>query len=530
MKQENNELDDFLQQKVDEAQFEFKESYWDKMESLLDEDQKPKKRFLFWRGLSVLLGVALMSTIAFLWSKSSHKSTEHAQVAAVAENTKSESVAPTQNLSIDSNVNSGLKNQSNEIGIQTNESKVSSNVSELEKKHNKTRSNAKFRSSRKLNEVKNEDGLANAPRVTEAKGNPSSKSFPDFQDKDIHKNDEEILTNSSSTISKKDKTIRDNHVEKQGRKKKLNQSRNAESESTVKDGPDKEALKNSTTKWNQQPMRVIDTTVFYAKAPRDETQFNPRYIAGLENYIPERLEKVTVITYEIEKSQVPVVKSESKMPIEEKGDSSMSPDVKRSIIGFAMAGANFNKGFTGNSVTRLPWGVSPFLSIGIEKPISQKISIAAQVGFTYFNGLNITQKAKQYTYSFGLDSSEYFSVNYTRIWQMYVPISLQYHLGNKHRLMLGVAGSYAMDTHSWVEDNQKNTSYSSNGYRDGFRTFDLLAQIGYDYKFNSKLSAMLFWQQGFSDVTKDNVLNHTQRNMQSKLSLGIKYNFKRNGK
>jgi hypothetical protein len=69
-------------------------------------------------------------------------------------------------------------------------------------------------------------------------------------------------------------------------RKKLNQSRNAESESTVKDGTDKEALKNSTTKWNQQPMRAIDTTVFYAKAPRDETQFNPRYIAGLRIIFP----------------------------------------------------------------------------------------------------------------------------------------------------------------------------------------------------------------------------------------------------
>ena len=63
MKHEHNRLDDFLQEKVESTQFDFKEDYWEKMETLLDEDQKDKRKPFFWRGLSFFV-LALMMTVA----------------------------------------------------------------------------------------------------------------------------------------------------------------------------------------------------------------------------------------------------------------------------------------------------------------------------------------------------------------------------------------------------------------------------------------------------------------------------------
>jgi hypothetical protein len=193
-----------------------------------------------------------------------------------------------------------------------------------------------------------------------------------------------------------------------------------------------------------------------------------------------------------------------------------------------MVGANANKGIKGNAVTAIPWGIAPFVSVGLEKQVSSKLSISSQVGFTYFNGLNLTKQVNNYKYSFGVDSTT-FSVTSKKLFQMYLPIALYYQFMQKHSVFTSVGLSYAFDVSSLVKEDQQSPQYNSFGYRNGFNTVDLFLQLGYQYSINKNLSAQLLFQQGFMDMTKNNYFENNQSDKQSKISIGIKYNFKRNG-
>ena len=74
MNNENNLLDNLLRNNVEEAQFAFKEDYWDKMEALLDEEDKDKKRPFFWRWFTIFLGVVVVVGATLLYSKLHSKS------------------------------------------------------------------------------------------------------------------------------------------------------------------------------------------------------------------------------------------------------------------------------------------------------------------------------------------------------------------------------------------------------------------------------------------------------------------------
>lgn len=522
MKRENNELDDFLQQKVDEAQFEFKESYWDKMEALLDEEEKPKKRFLFWRGLSVFLGVALLSTVAFLWPKSQKNTTQTASTTARAENTTAPpfvaetvtSVPDGQNQQPSVNVSnaapSNFTNSSNAVNSSAVENSSTQKTIQPTSKGSENRKNATRARSAISNNPNFESDVVDNESTNSGvvSVGPNSAHMKKVKK---GKNGAKPLEEKTSAIQEKDKIKQD-----------------------VKN-PDKYLPSTSkmetTVQINGRDMKAIDTNIYYAREPRDETQFNPRYFASLQNYIPERLEQVTVVTFQPASQNATMEKAVTEnTPALKKTDTSSSQKVSKPLSWFALLGANFNKGFKGNALNTLPWGVSPFLSLGVERQLSKKISISTQVGFTYFNGLNVEQKATQYKYSFGLDSSDFFTVNYKRLWQVYVPLTLSYQLAARHQLFAGVGGSFAFDVNSLVEDKKNSTIYASNGYRDGLSAWDVLAHVGYAYQLHSRLSAMLFWQQGFSDVTKNNVFKQDSKHLQSKVSVGLKYNFKRNGK
>ena len=68
MKKNEQLFDDFLQRQVEETDLPYKGEYWEKMSTLLDDEEK-KKRFPFWRGLSLLLIVVAVSVATYFGLK-----------------------------------------------------------------------------------------------------------------------------------------------------------------------------------------------------------------------------------------------------------------------------------------------------------------------------------------------------------------------------------------------------------------------------------------------------------------------------
>jgi hypothetical protein len=68
MKNEFDILDSFLQEKVDEANFIAPEQDWLKALDMLQEDEKKKKPFPFWKGFSLSVLVILLGIATYLFS------------------------------------------------------------------------------------------------------------------------------------------------------------------------------------------------------------------------------------------------------------------------------------------------------------------------------------------------------------------------------------------------------------------------------------------------------------------------------
>jgi predicted porin len=120
-------------------------------------------------------------------------------------------------------------------------------------------------------------------------------------------------------------------------------------------------------------------------------------------------------------------------------------------------------------------------------------------------------------------------VDYKKMLQLYLPVSVQYQLAKNHFILGGVGASYSFALSSNVKENQQATATQSYNYRGGFNQLDLFVQAGYLYKVNNAFSLFGYWQQGLIDATDNTYFNNSISTKQSKVSVGIKYNFKRNG-
>lgn len=521
MKRDDNALDDFLRQKVDDAHFELKDAYWDRMSALLDEEDGKRKKPLFWRGLSVFFAVVLLGGAALLWPGSRKTEGE----ASVKPSGTSESVAvpaiPEEKKADATGTQKGMNTPNahqdvRETPVQsTHTNAISTPPQTAPSVGVNSRSEHQTKKKKQQGVVTTSDTQAFVAESAGSNGLPEHATT----NKDIA----QAFPSTKQSESKQKKQTRKERKSKQEATRRTASASNAgEIAEPVMLSKDAHRNPEGMVDVRGQKMQVKEASV-YKPLPDAAGKYHPRYVTGLQEYIPERIDCVQIITLTPAPSvmnTVPPVPQPETAPTDRKS---------LPFEFFAMAGCNANKGLHGNTTTQVPWGLAPFVSFGLQKKLSTKLSLATQVGFTYFNGLNLESKVTSYRYSFGVDSSS-FTVSYRKWLQFYLPITLSYSWRKGHEVLVSAGMTYATDMNSLVKENANTSAYQANGYRNGFAAIDVMAQLGYQLQLNPRFAALLLWQQGFRDVTDNQYFNQTDVHRQSKLTLGIKYHFTRHGK
>lgn len=567
MEQNNYKLDDFLREQVDEAELPFQEVYWEKMEAMLDREDG-KAGIPWWkRGLPLLLTVFILGTGALLYSKlkkaTPQLATETVQTQAQGSNLPSGSAegdsilqkasastvtelatttdqttgpedAPATNTALDAkDVQSGPATPPNkkDLVVSGNNQKAAS----PETVSQPTNSTAlKTDASQPKTTVVSPLPKRSAPSAHSAEsGSPSRGSDAAQAQGDGSNVGVARINKTQKPMGKKGKNKLAQQDAGLNASKAVSTSRDAQ-QPKVTDaakGSNDNSGRAGVRQQGADPSVIVqgrtviprDSQTISVRKQQDPKQTNPRFIASLENYVPEYVDSIKIIHYDPVKKNViePAKIAENKVkPVR-------APFESKPFELFVMAGANANFGMKGNQNRSTAMAVSPFVSLGVSKQISPKLTMAGQVGFTYFNGLNSNQQVSSKVYSFGVDST-LFSVEYKKLLQMYLPVSLYYEWMKNHSVMLSVGGAYALDVSSTVND--KGNSSSVLGYRSGFNPLDFFFQLGYQVRFNERLSLGIWYQQGLIDATRNSYFMNSQTDRQSRLSIGIKYSFTRSGR
>lgn len=594
MKQNNQSLDDFLRSSVEEAEFSYKEDYWVKMSAILDDEENKKRGFPFWRGLSMLLVLLAIGVGVYLFPKLKHETKSNAQAVSTSQPVASQqqSMLPSVNQDQPVSNNTNTSNEtapvstSNGAGTETNSTTsnlpanssnpVANPVTNQHINSSSTTPSAQQADQTAASSTSNGTQVPTNQRKSSPNPTPNTNSVSGSTAQHSHSSSStQIHTNGNTTQLAKNNSADIGDIEPGNQTTKSSPAAN---ETTVphkkgnknpKHGP---AIANSTHSVNPPPiskkdeqhpdtkasvissnagvinsagsasdrvrngMHAVDTAIYQGTPARDHTLDNPRYIASLSDYIPTRIDSITVITYQPDPAVVSVKVNEAR-------NVSETPAAYSRAISFMLnAGLNANKGFKGNVENPISWAFAPYLGVGIDKPFSSKLTLSSHVGFTYFNGLNSELKVNSYHYGFGLDSSS-VSILSKKMLQLYLPVSVYYEVIKNHYLMAAIGAMYSLDVSSKVTErsvsnntgtpsiNSKmatTTTTTESGYRSGYNQFDMFAQIGYSYKVNNALMFQLAFQQGFFDMTKNSYFNNNLNNTQTRLSLGLKYNFKRN--
>jgi len=553
MKQDNHLLDDFLRGRVEEADVSYKEEYWKKMSGILEEDEKKKKRPFFWRGLSMLAILLAVGIGAYLLPKLNHSNEDAAKPSGKEVVTTQKGLLPSAvqdqpvfpNLPNENKTSSKIT-PSSIITTTTHPSSVSSSIPA-------NHSSASVQNNKKSTVATHSTATNESAVTTNALVSKSSSTSDISSTTSTVAEGVSIPAKSITKKATKEKTsLADGSVANLLRTEKRTKKANRKNKITVPITDPKtdqttakraaaesmaiETILNSSATVNVQgrKMQALDTTHYVTRPARDESIYNPRYISSLSKYIPERLDSITVITYK------PV--AEIVQPIINSNSEKTSVKIRHPFEVILFAGLNANKGFSGNVTDPLSWALSPYVSGGIEKQFTSKLSMATHVGFTYFNALNTEMKSTSYQYGFGLDSSS-FTIAHKKLLELYLPVSVYYEVLKNHYLMASLGVSYGVDVSSKVTETSlsNNTGFPSynskaattmttmeSGYRSGFNQFDMFAQIGYSYKLVNSLMIQCVFQQGFFDITKNDYFKNSLNNTQTRISIGLKYNFKRN--
>ncbi|MFM2386230.1 MAG: hypothetical protein RL660_987 [Bacteroidota bacterium] len=523
MGQENYILDNFIRAEVKAGEFQFNEAHWQKMSALLDEEDTKPKPWLQWRwvlsGLAILLAVG---TGAYWVSRGANKalvSTTQAKSAAIdsymaAKRAVQNSIAGTSNAEANDETPAQDNTYNSNATTTTTPSDNASPASNANVETSKApivivNSVPSAAMQAALIPTRSRKGAGNAQSMAAAQNmssDPQAKAAP--SSRAVQPSDNSISVSNASAPTTNDT--------------KLNDSKGV--------NPTKQAPANENDNNSKGNNRKATTT------QDQSTGNNAPHIGAVDDNIATSAINIKPLPQSRTSLKSTANPSAKSVPL------SMSKDdlfasvqaaqkqyyggVEPGFVMWGAAGVSAHQGWAGTDSNGKAFGVAPYITIGGEKQLSDKLTIGGNVGYSLSNALNTSKSVLLNEYSFGRDTSR-FSASFQRYTYAFTDIYARYMLSNAFGIQAGGGAAYMLDTRAQLYDKYNGSRYG-NGYGVGFGRTDLYASLGLHMNLHQRVALQVQYQHGFIDLTNNQYFGNTNKDQQRRVMVGLRYRLSRN--
>lgn len=186
------------------------------------------------------------------------------------------------------------------------------------------------------------------------------------------------------------------------------------------------------------------------------------------------------------------------------------------------AGINLARPYNNGTSNNIDLSPQHLVGISLNRNFNNKFNL--ETGLLYFSRLaqNTQLDFTQLRYSFGYEEVN-TNINPVSIHYLGIPLIINYSIGSRNYVGLGVQAAYLMNSFSNIEVSQSQSLQQSQkanakewGYLGGFNRFDAAVMLNYHHLITDRIKVGLSANYGLIDVTKNGVHknNFDDRNLQ----------------
>ena len=207
---------------------------------------------------------------------------------------------------------------------------------------------------------------------------------------------------------------------------------------------------------------------------------------------------------------------------------------KETLLDYRFAGiilgSAVSQGFTNTGESKSSISANTVIGVNYENAITRKFKLITNI--LYYNKTNLNSKIAVVfiDYDFGVFKEE-ITIKSDKLQFLEIPILLEYAINEKHFIAFGGSFSYLLNANSTVFT--KKTDYFNNtteekleklGYVNGFEKVDYAVLISYQCALTNRLKAILRFNYGFKDMTKNDYFNNNMNDKNMNIKFLISYN------
>jgi hypothetical protein len=171
----------------------------------------------------------------------------------------------------------------------------------------------------------------------------------------------------------------------------------------------------------------------------------------------------------------------------------------------------------------------PILGIRLEHNVKNRWAFRS--GLEYFSISNVRKPYAVASIAYDINYIKTVTTVEThRLYYLSLPVSIGYRINRKHQFWGGAGISYMLTGKNEIATHRITTASvvllnkrEDMGFVAGFRDFPCFVQAGYEWRFSQHIFGNIAWQQGLTDITKNNYFDNPIRDRNTRLFLTIGY-------